>query len=165
LLVLDIGSGLGSLSEPWKKAGYQTLGIDIDINSEADIKTDFLSLRKWEYPRPNLILCNPPFNGYYPKLAGEVFFDQIIKLFGLEIPLVIFFPYSFRLGVRNHSQRLSKFLTKYPAISSIISLPLDVYEKVSFHSEILLFNISGLEPHYFFSFSTPNHYELKLKKV
>jgi len=151
LLVLDIGSGLGSLSKPWKKAGYQMLGIDVDVSSEADIKTDFLSLRKWEYPRPNLILCNPPFNGYYPKLASEVFCDQIIKLFGKEIPLVLFTPPGLRNNLTSQSLRYRKFISgEYPAISSTITLPKNIFPSVIFHSEILLFNITGLEPHYFY---------------
>jgi hypothetical protein len=43
----------------------------------------------------------------------------------------------------------------YPPISSIISLPTTgIFEKVDFFTEILIFNIKGLAPHYFYQ---PNH--------
>jgi type I restriction enzyme M protein len=38
----------------------------------------------------------------------------------------------------------------YPQISSIVALPKDIYDNVLFHSEILIFNIDGLKPHYFY---------------
>jgi len=38
----------------------------------------------------------------------------------------------------------------YPAISSIVALPKDVYDGVLFHSEVLIFNVDGLNGHYFF---------------
>ena len=34
-------------------------------------------------------------------------------------------------------------------ITSIISLPLDIFPDVEFHAEILIFNVSGIQPHYF----------------
>jgi hypothetical protein len=38
---------------------------------------------------------------------------------------------------------------KAPAISSIISLPRDIFGSVDFHCEVLLFNMPRLKPHYF----------------
>jgi hypothetical protein len=148
-LILDIGCGSGNLLHFWKE-NYHTLGLDREKNANVGLQTDFLKLTQWEYQLPALIISNPPFNGYYPKLAGEIWLDKIIELFGKKVPMAIFFPYSFRLGVKEKSKRLQKFLNGfYPTISSIISLPLDIYSQVKFHSEILIFNIRGLKPHYF----------------
>lgn len=155
--ILDPCCGQGSLLAPWKQEGYPVVGIDSDPNSSADWKTDFLSLTQtdfyWKFKKPQLILCNPPFNGYKGKCAGEVWLDKIIELFGKDIPIGLFVPYNFRLPWKSNSKRLAKFLTgKYPAISSIISLPTKgLWEKVIFHSEILIFNIKGLKPHYFYN--------------
>jgi hypothetical protein len=148
-LILDIGCGSGNLLHFWKE-NYHTLGLDKEKNASVDLQTDFLKLTQWNYQLPSLIISNPPFNGYYPKLAGEIWLDKIIELFGKKVPMVIFFPYSFRLGVKEKSKRLQKFLNGfYPTISSIISLPLDIYSGITFHSEILIFNIRGLKSHYF----------------
>jgi hypothetical protein len=53
------------------------------------------------------------------------------------------------------SKRFKKFHNgTYPKIVSRISLPKNIFAGVIFHSEILIFNIKGLEPHYFYK---PNH--------
>ena len=164
---------------------YQTYGIDIDksLNLDYSIPIGFVSLRQdfliWDgidrhkgldEPRvvkPQLVLCNPPFNGYGNKLGSEVWLDKIIELFGKEVPIVLFAPMGFRLNGKQNGKRWSKFNSdKYPPISSIISLPRDIFPEVEFHSErlysnlqktfnkgfqILIFNLQGLEPHYFFN--------------
>ena len=88
----------------------------------------------------------------YNKSAAEIWLDKIIELFGKNVPVVLFAPYNLRLPWKSDSKRLSKFLTsEYPPIASIISLPTKgPWEGVIFHSEILIFNISGLKSHYFF---------------
>lgn len=160
-LVLDPCSGKGNLLEPWKDNGYPTWGIDIDPNSKAKAKMDFFTLKPYESEwnlEVNLVLCNPPFNGYKGKAAAEVWLDKIIELFGKDIPLVLFAPYNFRLPWKSDSKRLSKFLSgEYPPIASIISLPTKgLWEGVIFHSEILIFNVPNLQSHYFFKESCPN---------
>jgi len=155
-LIFDPCSGQGSLLAPWKKAGYRTYGNDIDTNllrqGFADADHDFL--QNWEKSyswSPQLILCNPPFNGYGNRLGSEVWFDKILELFGKELPIVLFVPMGFRLNSRREGRRWKKFINEvYPPISSLISLPRDIFSSVEFHSEILIFNIKGLKPHYFF---------------
>ena len=157
--ILDPCCGQGSLLEPWKKTNrYRTFGNDIDPNCLPGqiSRIDFLQMktsRGLEIARPQLILCHPPFNGYKGKAAAEVWLDKIIELFGKDIPIVLFAPYNFRLPWKTDSKRLSKFLSgEYPPIASIISLPTKgLWEGVIFHSEILIFNIKGLKPHYFFN--------------
>jgi hypothetical protein len=82
-------------------------------------------------------------------------------LFGKDIPLVFFAPIGFRLNHTLTSKRYLKFADGiYPSIVSQIALTRDVYNlepqnrKTEFHSEILIFNIPNLKPHYFF-----NHHE------
>jgi type I restriction enzyme M protein len=93
-------------------------------------------------------------------LIPEVFLNKTLELFGKKIPIVLFTPYNMRLNFvtkNSKSKRYKKFINnEYPEISSIISLPTDIYnhdplnEIVKFHSEILIFNINNIKPHYFF---------------
>jgi len=158
-IILDPCCGQGSLLKPWEDNyrlfSYDTYGVNIDEKgSESNLIADFFTLTKegfelnyfseLEVKKPILILCNPPFNGYPGKLACEVWLDKIIELFGKEVPIVLFVPMGFRLN-------RTKFNSNhYPPISSIISLPRDIFPQVEFHTEILIFNIKGLQPHYFF---------------
>jgi N-6 DNA Methylase len=163
-IIFDPCSGLGSLLAPWKENSYQTFGNDINpellqqglTNSNYDFLNDFKI--KWTsvyavYPK--LILCNPPFNGYKGKLAPEIWLDKIIELFGRDIPLVLFAPIGFRMNLTLESKRHQKFTNgTYPAISSLITLPKNIFPGVTFHSEILIFNIPNLEAHYFFNYES-----------
>ena len=153
--ILDPCSGQGSLLTPWKEVGYLTWGIDIDPISNADAKMDFFACQpyasEWN-DEMNLVLCNPPFNGYGKKLGSEVWLAKIIELFGQDIPIVLFVPVGFRLNLTLASQRYLKFANgEYPEIKSSITLPKNIFAGVEFHSEILIFNIPNLQAHYFFS--------------
>ena len=150
-LIVDPGCGGYSLLAPWQKTGYHTLGIDNDLTSLADDYNDFLSLEQWIYRQPALILCNPPLNGMKPQLAPEVWLDKILELFGSDTPIILFAPIGLRVCNSYHGKRYQKFLNgEYPSISSIITLPRTIFPNVEFHTEILIFNISNLQPHYFF---------------
>ena len=82
---------------------------------------------------------------------------KALELFGSKVPIIMFTPYGFRLNQTEQSKRWQKFINQeYPSITSIISLPKNVFANVLFHSEILLFNIAGLKAHYFL-----NEYEVK----
>jgi hypothetical protein len=74
--ILDPCCGQGNLLEPWLKKGYPTYGVDIESNSSAGLVQDFLTwdgIDVFQYKvKPQLILCNPPFNGYGNKLGSEV---------------------------------------------------------------------------------------------
>ena len=172
-IIFDPCCGIRNLLEPWEKNGYPTYGIDIDQNVPADKHWDFLKdesqgfklIQIWGYSYqrsiikdssgvyPNslcLILCNPPFNSYGNKLGSEVWLDKIIELFGKEVPIILFAPVGFRVNLTLESKRWGKFKSDYPPVSSIITLPKNIFEGVIFHSEILIFNIKDLEPHYFY---------------
>lgn len=161
---------------PWKNAGYRVMGIDISREGFGDNnwkEEDYLwtTIEK-TYPEiPQLILINPPFavskeleeyestrrylstNGWtQSSTPPEVFLEKTISLFGKKMPIVLFAPCGFRLNLNEKSKRFQRFANRtYPEIKSIISLPWDIYKEnnVYFHSEILIFNVKGLKPHYF----------------
>ena len=138
-------------------------GIDIEAQGFPETKIqNYLTIKKNSIKTPSLILMNPPFNidlktkAYIKQHYGgrpllpEVWFMKALQLFGNKIPIIMFTPYGFRLNQTEQSKRWQKFINqKYPRITSIISLPKNVFENVLFHSEILIFNIQGLRPHYF----------------
>lgn len=181
-LILDPCVGDGQLISPWKEAGYRVEGIDIEKKFfPGTRKMDYLlSTRKDYEVKPDLVLINPPFNvhkdvqpntfEYFENnewtrrpFLPEVFLSKTVELFGKNIPIVLFTPYGMRFNLTLESRRLERFDSgEYPEISSIITLPKNIYnfdkknieissnkKGVIFHSEILLFNIEGLKGHYF----------------
>ena len=158
-VIFDPCYGKGSLLEPWKENSHWTYGSDIKSHSSVDLIQDFLNWNGGDFSlkigyriKIRLVLCNPPFNGYKNKLGSEVWLAKIIELFGQDIPIVLFAPMGFRLNGKQNGKRWTKFTNQeYPPISSIISLPRDIFPQVEFHSEILIFNIPNLQPHYFFA--------------
>ena len=149
--IVDPSVGKGSLVKPWKQPVI--IGIDIDEGGskycDAFIHGRFEDIDEWMFEnKPDLVLCNPPFNNApHRELYPEVFLRKIFDLFGDEIPTVLFVPMGFRLNIRNTSQRW-QWLSNMDNISSIISLPIDCFG-IKYHTEILLFNITGVKPHYF----------------
>lgn len=163
-IVLDPCVGKGSLLIPWKTNGYKTIGIDIEKQGfPHTIEKNYLELKKNDIPgTPSLVIMNPPFNidgktkayikdhyGGRPLLP-EVWFSKAVELFGHETPIAMFTPYGFRLNQTAHSKRWKKFINnEYPEISSIVSLPKDVFDGILFHSEVLIFNVPQIKGHYF----------------
>jgi len=161
--IFDPCCGEGSLLKPWKQECYDVYGIDKESSNYVNKQTDFLSWDGWDaiilktgkkipwQLETKLVLCNPPFNGYAPKLGSEVWLDKILELFGKEVPIVLFTPIGFRLNLTFESGRHQKLTNgTYPEISSQIALPKNIFPKVIFHSEILIFNVKGLKNHYFY---------------
>ena len=162
--VLDPCVGSGSLLAPFARAGFKTQGIDIVDQGYPDTYVhDFIALQKGAIERPALVVANPPFNidnktkdivvpvhGRRPLLP-EVWLAKAIELWGKSLPMVLFAPYGLRLNQTVRSRRWRLFADGiYPPISAIVALPKDVYTNVLFHSEILIFNIAGLQGHYFY---------------
>jgi hypothetical protein len=75
--------------------------------------------------------------------------DKILELVDKDTPIILITPMGFRLNQRINSKRWRKMRDDYPPITSIISLPLDIFEDTLFHCEILCFNCYRLLPHYF----------------
>lgn len=163
-LVVDPCVGRGSLLHPWKKNGFRVLGIDIEHQGFPHTKVkNYLEVRKGEIEdKISLVIMNPPFNidsktkkyikehyGGRPLLP-EVWFAKAVELFGSKVPIAMFTPYGFRLNQTENSKRWLKFIKEeYPPITSIVSLPKDVFENILFHSEVLIFNMPELDGHYF----------------
>lgn len=164
-VIIDPCVGSGSLLQPFISNGYKTVGIDIEEQGFPNtVKKNFLDVKKGEHPKPDLIIANPPFNidektkelaksilGARPLLP-EVWLEKIISLWGCDVPICLFAPYGLRLNQTITSKRWRKFTTGcYPEISSIVSLPKDIYSDVLFHSEVLIFNLPKLKGHYFYN--------------
>lgn len=146
--ILDPAIGTGNLVRPWKS---NIIGVDVDPIGD-DFCDDFYLGRfedKFNYPKPDLILCNPPFCGGQGKmLYSEVFMRHFIKLFGSEVPTVLITPMGFRLNNRINGRRWTWLRNECMPIKSIISLPLNLFPDVLLHCEVLIYNVDGLEPHY-----------------
>ena len=163
-VVIDPCVGQGSLLKPWKKEGYKVIGIDIEEQGfPRTIVKNYLEVKRGDIKeKPALVIMNPPFNidaktKQYIKenyggrpLLPEVWFAKAVELFGSDVPIVMFTPYGFRLNQTDTSKRWLKFVNEeYPPITSIVSLPKDVFKNILFHSEILMFNIKMPQGHYF----------------
>ena len=167
-LVVDPCVGAGSLLHPFRDARFRTQGIDIeDQGYPGTIVRDFISIERGEIERPSLVIANPPFNidektkevvarsfGRRPLLP-EVWLHKTMELWGNGVPIALFAPYGMRLNQSVASKRWQKFVDgTYPRIASIVALPKDIYvepHQILFHSEILIFNINGLQAHYFYN--------------
>ncbi len=149
--VFDPAIGSGRLTDPWYDAGCSIVGCDIvDQGARCHEFDQFYFENMSLSGSPDLVLCNPPFNGATgQQLYSEVFLTRIFELFGVKIPTVIFTPMGFRLNQRKRSKRWKWLRDCQAELTSIISLPLDIFEDVEFHSEILIFNIPDIKPHYF----------------
>ncbi|MEK2012406.1 N-6 DNA methylase [Vibrio parahaemolyticus] len=96
----------------------------------------------------DIVLCNLPFNGAGGRqLFPEKFLKHILEVVPNKTPIVFITPHGFRHNVRKTSDRLS-FLSTLE-ISSIITLPLDVFQNAQIHSEVLIFNMPKIgKAHY-----------------
>ena len=142
--VFDPCCGDGALLVPFIEKGIETHGIDIKRGE------NFLSFHPSHFHfKPSLVVCNPPFNlGVGKKLGSEIFLEHIIKCFPYT-KIVLFVPMGFRLNQRKTSKRWKWLRDNCLPITSIISLPLDIFDKIQFHNEILIFNAPKLKAHYF----------------
>jgi hypothetical protein len=136
--ILDPSAGDSRLTRGW--------GADV-VEYEIKRGADFLAATG--PVAADMVLCNPPFNlGVGRRLGSEVFLEKIIELCGPTVPIVLMVPMGFRLNQRLKSSRIEKIANLYPKITSVVSVPLDAYETVLFHNEILFFNMPKLAPHY-----------------
>jgi hypothetical protein len=109
---------------------------------------DFLALTDLPW-QPDLVLCNPPFNGIRYKqwrLGSEAFLQKIFELCGEDQKIVLFSPMGLRLNVERRAAR-AKHLPTWN-ITSLVSLPRDFFGKdVTVHAEMLFFVMPKLKPH------------------
>lgn len=147
--VFDPAVGSGNLISKLKKDGAFVIGNDIeeveDNKTDQFFKGDFETFNH-KIDDVDLVIMNPPFNGHPKrKLYPEVFVDKCFELFGSDIPMIAILPSGWRINQRVKSKRWRK-IRDNQNITSLVTLPLDIFEGVQFHSEIVVFNIDGLEP-------------------
>ncbi len=98
----------------------------------------------------DLVICNPPFNNSggtsSRKLLPELFLKHILDVVPEGTPIVFITPHGLRHNVRKTSPRLEFLATLN--ISSILTLPLDVFDGVLFHTEVLFLHMPKLKSHY-----------------
>jgi len=158
-VVLDPACGNGALLSPWASGGWHTHGVDIKQPATRHVIHDF-----WKFDfcdtkifavydhQPSVVVCNPPFTNS-PVVDGvkmmypEVFARVIFHRYGDTVPLVMIVPAGFRHNVSCSSRRYNWLANEAPPITTIVSLPVDTFNGVQFHSEIVMFNIHGLPPH------------------
>lgn len=148
--VLDPSIGDGDLVRPFRQTS-QIIGCDLKIKpaiADKFRKADFTSIKKWNV-QPDLIMCNPPFNGGDRRMMWpERFLRSIFRIFGPSVPTLIIVPMGFRFNQRWISKRRKWLRHECPPITSIVSLPLDAFPGAQVFSEVLIFNIPALQPHY-----------------
>ncbi|MDA3812363.1 MAG: N-6 DNA methylase [Spirochaetaceae bacterium] len=189
-VVFDPACGSGNLLEPFKDK--VTVGCDIeDFGADIDnfIQEDFLSWKSGDYPM-DLVNMNPPYNHSKESskkygrgsLLPELFADKCFKIFGKDVKMILFTPMGLRLNTRCYSTkqgaRYRNIRDNWGPITSIVSLPLDVFPNADFNpegiigykgqkgkkvlgglkksnikrketqQEILFFNMPKLKPHY-----------------
>ena len=151
--ILDPAIGAGHLIEPYKKDKYILGGDKYDIGGGADefILNDIDDQEFNFSVEPDLIIMNPPFNGASGRrLFPEVFLKKIFDRYGYDKPVIMITGDNFLNNTRLSSKRRSWIKEKEIKITSIITLPLDVFEGVQFNTQVLFFNIGGIKPHYMY---------------
>jgi hypothetical protein len=149
--ILDIGSGEGALSEPFRsKKNIKIIGNDITDEHAPHYKhfihQDFLLTTKEDYQNLNidLIVSNPPFQSSkeHNELYPFLFLEHIFKLFGSDMPVVIIVP---QWLLSSSNKRISKLnewnITKTITMHGKIFRTKDNY--ISVESSILYFNIKS----------------------
>ncbi len=124
------------------------------ISYEKKIGKDFFEAKKKDCDEVDLVLVNQPFNNdvkHKKIFLPEEFLRKIIEVVPVDTPIVMIVPAGFRQNVRKRSKRLL-FLSTLE-VSSIVSLPLDVFEDdgILFHTEVLFIgtgHFSKLKSHY-----------------
>jgi type I restriction enzyme M protein len=142
LRILDPCAGTGALTKPWR--GRRGIAFEIERGKDFFSCPDRIDC--------DLVLCNPPFNQEHDSPAvykPEQFLRRIVEVVPPKTPIALIVPMGMRLNQNKGSKRWRWLRDKAPAITSIISLPRDLFGDVDFHCEILLFNMPRLKPHYF----------------
>jgi hypothetical protein len=139
--ILDPCAGSGNLTKPWK--GCKVIAFESSRGKDFFKCADRIEC--------DLVLCNPPFNGgtKTAKSPVSLFLGRILDVVPKRTPIALIAHWSFRMDQDCSSSRWKWLRDSCPPITSIISLPHDVWNDAKVHSEILLFNAPKLKPHYF----------------
>lgn len=183
--IFDPCVGAGNLLHVFKNKTL--LGVDIEDftpNINYFWQDDFLTWRG-NYPVMDLVIMNPPYNHTKEtrkkwgrsSLLPELFAAKCFELWGIDLKLIMFTPMGFRLNTRcstrKQGDRYRNIRDKFGPITSIVTLPLDVFPNPDFdpekdevrrnpkkkifqsnikrketQQEIIFFNMPKLKPHY-----------------
>lgn len=150
--ILEPSFGSGELVKFFKNNGSIIYGVD--INDKYKDNCDYFYNQDFEFfdkkiDNIDIIISNPPFNGHKNrKLYPEVFLRQIVKIYGNKIPICMIIPSGLLLNQKINSKRW-KWINQNLEITGIMTLPLDIFNGVLFHTNIVFFNIPNIKPHYF----------------
>lgn len=134
--VLDVASGNGALSKPWKEVATVE-------EYEIGYGNDFF--KSPEQIDADLVVCNPPF------CREEEFLKRIVDVVPVNTPIVLkITSYTFRMGAYGGSKRWKWLRDECPEITSTITLPKDIFKGARHAIEVLVFRGEslGLKPHY-----------------
>lgn len=139
--ILDPCAGRGNLTRPWK--GCKIFAF------EATKGRDFFSCP--DRIEADLVLCNPPWSGGGKSAKSPIalFLERILEVVPKGTPIALIAHWSFRMDQDRGSTRWRWLRDRCPPITGIITLPHDIWSDAKVHSEILLFNMPKLRPHYF----------------
>lgn len=133
-IVMDVASGNGDLSRPWRDSAQV-------IEYELAFGRDFFQCP--DHLEADLVLCNPPFG------QEKEFLRRIIEVVPETCPVALFVTHRVRLGSYASSRDWRWCRDAWPPITSIISLPRGVFKGVNEPIEVLVFRAPHLLPHYF----------------
>lgn len=140
--ILDPCAGNRNLTKPWKRR--KVIAFEIKKGKDFFDCPDRIDC--------DLVLCNPPFsgdNGGTRVNLVPLFLRRILEVVPAKTPIVFFIPMTFRLGLYRTATRLRWLRDECSAVTSIISLPRNIFPGVEYHCEVLCFNLRKLKPHYF----------------
>jgi hypothetical protein len=148
--IFDPAVGSGNLLDPFEDGKYIKMGCDIEdfgARLDSSFKDDFLSWRG-TFPKVDLFLSNPPYNHTKKSrekygrgsLLPEMFAEKGFELFGRDLKMVLFAPMGMRLNTRCYTKkqgdRYRNMRDKFGDLTSIISLPLDMFPDPKFDPSI-----------------------------
>jgi len=147
----------GGMTKYFKKEGFKIIGADIDENSKevCDIfyHKSIKDIKEYSKEfKPELVVMNPPFNGNGRKdlLFPHLFLKNIFEEFGYDMKVVMITGDNFLNNNRKKSKRLKWISDNNINITSIMTLPLDIFDGVLFNCQVLFFNMPKLKPYYIF---------------
>jgi len=164
----------GGMTKYYYENGYEVVGADIVEEGVNHCHTFFnQDIHNSNIPneiKPDLIIMNPPFSGngkgknlLYPHLFLKTMFDK----FGKDIPLVMITGDNFLNNNGIQSKRLKYISDASFEITSIMTLPLDLFQGVEFNTQVLFFNMPKLKAHYIFDISkilSPSEVEIFIER-
>jgi type I restriction-modification system DNA methylase subunit len=150
----------GGMTKYYYENGCDVMGADIVNNIQGNICSLFINMGikdlknyKHNITKPDIIVMNPPFNGNgrgKNLLFPHLFLKEVFDAFGYDIPVIMITGDNFLNNNRTKSSRLQWLSDNDINITSIMTLPLDVFDDTLFNAQVLFFNMPKLKPYYIY---------------